>query len=132
MKNFRVAWKNLDTDKTGFGRNELPEEQCKSLCEQLNSEYPNFEHVPAAVETAARPAFQSDPPPQRPVVLELTDSDPMPFGVHKGLRMAQVPSDYLDFIQGNNGLMAAWPQVEAYITRNRRSIDEDLANLERE
>lgn len=45
----------------------------------------------------------------------LHDSDPMPYGVHKGKDMEDVPAGYLLWLLDNQ---RATPPVESYIYRN--------------
>ena len=52
----------------------------------------------------------------------LTDGDPMPFGVHKGAPMRDVPATYLDWLRGQPWL-SQWPAVAEYIEQNTHVID---------
>jgi hypothetical protein len=55
----------------------------------------------------------------------MDDLDPMPFGKYKGIPMGEVPSDYLDWLIGQDWIYQ-WPDVEAYINDNLDSIQEDI------
>lgn len=61
----------------------------------------------------------------------LSDSDPFPFGTHKGKLMKDVPSAYLDWLDGQPW-SSSWPEVLDYIDRNRKAINQDLKRAERE
>jgi len=52
----------------------------------------------------------------------LTDESLMPFGMHKGTKMANVPAKYLLFLYDNNKCTS---QVKDYIVEN-----EDVLRLE--
>lgn len=56
---------------------------------------------------------------------QLSDTDTFPFGKHKGKRMQDVPSSYLDWLAGQPWIKD-WPAVESYIQRSRKAIDQDL------
>lgn len=58
---------------------------------------------------------------------KLEDSDPMPFGEHKGKKMEDVPAQYLDWLRGQQWLYK-YPQVKAYIEDplTAKSIDYEL------
>lgn len=58
----------------------------------------------------------------------LSDDSPMPFGVHKGSPMCEVPASYLDYIYGQSWIYE-WPDVLEYIEEN---IDVIHAELELE
>lgn len=47
----------------------------------------------------------------------MDDSTPMPFGKHKGEKMANVPADYLLWLYYQSWI-AAWPDVQSYISDN--------------
>ncbi len=57
--------------------------------------------------------------------LMLNDNDPFPFGAHKGKKMKDVPSEYLDWMVGQSWA-SQWKAVVNYVERNRKSIDQDL------
>jgi hypothetical protein len=61
---------------------------------------------------------------------QLTDSDPFPFGVHKGKKMMDVPGLYLDWLHGQPWL-DSWPPVKEYIERNRKHLDQEIKREER-
>ncbi len=52
--------------------------------------------------------------------MKLTDKDPMPFGVHKGIKMANVPAKYLIWIYEQN------LDVMSYIKENMDAIRLEL------
>ena len=62
---------------------------------------------------------------KRPSAEVLSDDDPMPFGLHRGTKMKDVPAAYLDFIDGQLWI-DQWPQVKGYIKANRKAIDAEL------
>lgn len=49
---------------------------------------------------------------------ELTDTDPMPWGKHKGQQMQDVPASYLCWLWGQGKKTDRSCQVEDYIRRN--------------
>lgn len=53
------------------------------------------------------------------------DTDPFPFGAHRGKPYGTVPAGYLDFIIDKDWINK-WPEVVAYINANRRIIDKEL------
>lgn len=57
---------------------------------------------------------------------ELMDTDPMPFGKHKGQAMQDVPASYLDWLRDQEWLKD-YPAVKEYIRRNAKVIDHELA-----
>jgi uncharacterized protein (DUF3820 family) len=61
----------------------------------------------------------------------LTDASLMPFGQHKGHLMQNVPSEYLDWLNGQSWLEEQWPNVSAYIAKSRKAIDQDLRDKDR-
>lgn len=56
----------------------------------------------------------------------LTDNDTMPFGKHKGTKMANVPDSYLLWLHETN---KCGPDVKGYIDENIEAIK---ANVKRE
>ena len=62
---------------------------------------------------------------------KLNDTDPFPFGAHKGKPMSEVPADYLDWLHGQSWVNQ-WPAVKDYIERCRKVIDWELKRKERE
>lgn len=68
------------------------------------------------------------------VIMQLTDRDLMPFGKHKGKPMADVPAEYLDWLDGEitRSRMAGERQtrqtaeVHRYINENRKAINAEL------
>lgn len=50
------------------------------------------------------------------------DDSIMPFGKHKGKPMSEVPSDYLDWLHGQEWV-SEWPKVLGYIEDNMDLID---------
>ncbi len=61
----------------------------------------------------------------------MNDQDKMPFGRHKGLSMQEVPADYLDHIIGQPWI-SKWPDVERYIEDNRKAIDMELEEADKD
>ena len=53
----------------------------------------------------------------------LTDEDPMPFGKHKGQRMADVPASYLAWLKDSN---CQHPAVSGYIKNSWSEILTEL------
>lgn len=58
---------------------------------------------------------------------QLSDDDIFPFGkyLQSATKMKDVPSSYLDWLSGQSWI-GKWPQVEEYIARSRKAIDQDL------
>jgi uncharacterized protein (DUF3820 family) len=52
----------------------------------------------------------------------------MPFGIHKGKDLDNVPADYLDWLSGQDWL-GKFPEISCYIIEHKKSIH---AELERE
>jgi hypothetical protein len=59
------------------------------------------------------------------VFRQMKDSDPMPFGEHRGTPIGQVPASYLDHLRDANWL-DRYPAVAEYIERNGKAIDKEL------
>lgn len=57
---------------------------------------------------------------------ELTDESIMPFGKHKGTKLANVPADYLLFCYQTYKLSAP---LKKYIEDNMDSIKQEIRNL---
>ena len=57
----------------------------------------------------------------------LTDADRMPFGKHKGLKMQEVPAQYLHWLwtEANFQDKVAVDSVAAYIDRNLKTLRRD-------
>ena len=53
------------------------------------------------------------------------DTDPFPFGKHKGTPYGEVPASYLDWISQQNWLPVL-SRVRAYIDYNRAALDKEL------
>lgn len=126
--NYRIAWKNMDTGRVGVGPAKYTKEEAEALAEELNGDYPGFQH-------SAVP--ESDPSPKvatKPTLSEriheayqpTTDESPMPFGNFKGTPMKDVPSPYLDWLLGQPNFEENWPAIHAYILRNKNAINQDL------
>lgn len=126
MSKYRIAWKCSESGRRKVGTKTFSLEEAQRICNELNLTHPHIEHVPVPDDQVELPRFKSDDPVILPTVAALTDSAPMPFGEYKGKPMAKVPSTYLDWLQGQADLMAAWPQIDAYISHNRKAIDQDL------
>lgn len=58
----------------------------------------------------------------------LDDNSEMPFGKHKGVKMANVPADYLIFLYENN---FAKGNVLTYIVSNLDVLKEQINQIER-
>ena len=54
-----------------------------------------------------------------PLRFRLKDTDPMPFGKHKGTAMANVPAEYLVWIYDNKKTS---PTVKMYIQENLEDL----------
>lgn len=50
----------------------------------------------------------------------------MPFGKHKGERLIDVPSEYLDWLRGQAAIKFSHPALWDYIERSKKAIDQDL------
>jgi hypothetical protein len=61
----------------------------------------------------------------------LSDSSPMPFGKWKGRKMKEVPATYLDWLRGQVWLVD-WPDVKEYVDKNKKVIDQELADRDYE
>lgn len=61
----------------------------------------------------------------------LSDTDPMPFGKHRGLPMQDVPTDYLHYLWFNMGLKNSTKtnQVAAYIELNINALRQENPDL---
>lgn len=59
---------------------------------------------------------------------ELTDSDPMPFGQHKGTPMQDVPTDYLHYLW-QRGLKHDKKPVANYIRRSLSALKQEQPDL---
>lgn len=58
-----------------------------------------------------------------------TDDTVLPWGKHKGLRMEDVPADYLLWLMEQKWL-SDWPGLHAYIRKNADTIYEQAEDLE--
>lgn len=52
----------------------------------------------------------------------LTDNDPMPYGLHEGTPMKDVPADYLLFLNDEGKTS---PEVQDYIDRNWDALNDE-------
>ena len=57
--------------------------------------------------------------------MALNDNSPMPWGKHKGQKMANVPASYLRWLYDNNKCNA---EVQAYIKDNMDVLKEEIKN----
>lgn len=58
---------------------------------------------------------------------ELTDDSPYPGnGEHHGKKMKDVPSTFLDWLDGQPWLASKHPDVKRYIAKSRKAINQDL------
>lgn len=129
---FAIAWKNKVMFRTGIGYNKYPSiEAAKEICDDLNQEYENFEHVPIEVGDNGKPLAppQFSGAPQNAVV-PLKDTDLFPFGEHCGTPMAKVPASYLRNIVGDITVQQQHPDIIDYVERNRAAIDEEVKREE--
>ena len=58
----------------------------------------------------------------------MEDTDLMPFGVHKGEKMANVPASYLMWVEDNVRENSITKKVLEYIEENRDAILLELKN----
>lgn len=59
----------------------------------------------------------------------LTDESPCPVsGKHFGRPMGKLSASFLDWLRGQSWLERKYPAVAAYIKKNQRVIDAELAN----
>lgn len=54
---------------------------------------------------------------------KLTDNDPMPFGIHKSEKMANVPAKYLIWLYENNKCSGP---VRSYIEENLTVLKQEI------
>ena len=59
---------------------------------------------------------------------QLTDDAPMPYGAHKGTKMANVPADYLIWLYDNGKTSE---QVRQYIEENKDVLDIEIERKRR-
>lgn len=59
----------------------------------------------------------------------LEDTDPMPFGMHKGKKMIDVPADYLLFIYHEGKIS---PTVKEYVEANLDVLQAQYKNIKRD
>jgi hypothetical protein len=59
----------------------------------------------------------------------LTDESKMPFGIHKGEKMANVPAGYLMYLYDNN---KCTDEVRAYIVDNIDVLKEEIKKNQKE
>lgn len=57
---------------------------------------------------------------------ELQDTDPMPFGKHKGIPMQDVPASYLHWLWANGKKEDKQCSVADYIRRNITALKKEL------
>lgn len=65
---------------------------------------------------------------------ELKDTDPMPWGQHKGTAMANVPAKYLLFLWDNRNSQQGGlrdPRVRQYIFSNLDALRKEAAQTQR-
>lgn len=56
---------------------------------------------------------------------KLTDTDPMPFGKHKGVPMQDVPASYLHYLWTNGKEHETLCPVAEYIRRNMHPLQQE-------
>ena len=62
----------------------------------------------------------------------LTDQDPCPVqGQHHGKPMEKVPASFLDWFVGQSWASRKYPEVVAYVEKNRVAIDAELEEEDR-
>lgn len=61
-------------------------------------------------------------------MIMLTDNDIMPFGKHKGIKMANVPDSYLLWLYETD---KCGPDVKGYITDNIEAIKANVRRLQK-
>ena len=59
---------------------------------------------------------------------ELQDTDPMPFGKHKGEPMQDVPASYLHWLWQNGLKTATHNPVADYIRRNLNALKQEYSD----
>lgn len=59
---------------------------------------------------------------------QLTDESPMPFGKHKGKKLANVPADYLLWIYGS-GILPSFKNLEEYIEENMNVLKQEMGRV---
>ena len=60
----------------------------------------------------------------------LTDSSPMPFGMHKGKKMQDVPAEYLHWFYHNGGATSVEGKaVMDYIDRSITALKQEVPDL---
>lgn len=130
---YRIAWKDTHTGKTGVGEKLFTIEEAQALCKTLNEEHEHIEHKPELAFVTVEPPAPPAPPKfdSSKGFTPMTDESLMPFGpAHKGTPMKEVPSHYLDWLLGQPWWQKSWPAVHDYITRNKKAIDQDLQRSE--
>lgn len=59
----------------------------------------------------------------------MTDTDPMPFGKHKGKPMSDVPADYLHWLWTNGVRDQRTSPVHKYIKENMDALAQEVPDL---
>ena len=57
--------------------------------------------------------------------MELTDLSPMPFGMHKGKPMQDVPASYLHYLW-SNGVKSEKSPLHDYIQKNLQALKQEF------
>lgn len=57
---------------------------------------------------------------------KLTDKSVMPFGIHKGKQMIDVPADYLIWCQEQDWIKREWPPIYDYIQENIAALKYEI------
>jgi len=60
-----------------------------------------------------------------------SDDTIMPWGKHKGVRLEEVPGDYLYWLSQQKWIVE-WPGLLAYLKKNASTIEEQAQDLEHE
>jgi len=132
---YQIHWRRTSDGRQGIGPKQFPETEAHQLCSELNRDHPEMEHVVMPAGTTG-PQFKSAPvvlrhAPAPDAYVPMTDHSAMPFGVHEGKTMLQVPSDYLSWCEGQSWLEERWPALWEYIQRNKKAIDQDIDRASR-
>jgi uncharacterized protein (DUF3820 family) len=59
----------------------------------------------------------------------LTDNDLMPFGMHKGTKLGNVPADYLLYLYHENKIT---PAVKDYVEANMNVLQTQVARIKKD
>ena len=62
--------------------------------------------------------------------MELKDDDIMPFGRHFKKKLKDVPADYLFWLLDQQWARIEYPDIIAYIRKNKKALEMELDNQE--